>query len=69
MPSPVLQKLYFNCKGYLNILFMIVLGTTNDDDDIFQCGRCKKQFYSLGSFVAHKKTHNLGKNFEVLYFG
>ncbi|XP_072168716.1 zinc finger protein 341-like isoform X2 [Diadema setosum] len=28
-----------------------------DDDDIFQCGKCKKQFSSLNSFMNHKREH------------
>lgn len=27
-----------------------------EDDDIFQCGRCKKQFTSLPAFVSHKQS-------------
>ena len=27
-----------------------------DDDDVFQCGKCKKQFTSLARFMSHKKT-------------
>ena len=27
-----------------------------DEDDLFQCGKCKKQFTSLPVFVAHKQT-------------
>uniref|UniRef100_A0A0B7ASR0 C2H2-type domain-containing protein n=1 Tax=Arion vulgaris TaxID=1028688 RepID=A0A0B7ASR0_9EUPU len=27
-----------------------------EDEDIFQCGKCKKQFRSLTSFVSHKQT-------------
>ncbi|CAG7836790.1 unnamed protein product [Allacma fusca] len=28
-----------------------------DDEDLFQCGRCKKQFRSLEVFVMHKRDH------------
>ena len=27
-----------------------------DDDDVFQCGKCKKQFNSLSNFVTHKQS-------------
>ncbi|XP_076353573.1 zinc finger protein 341-like isoform X1 [Tachypleus tridentatus] len=30
---------------------------TPDDEDVFQCGRCKKQFSSLSQFMSHKKEH------------
>ncbi|XP_046676393.1 zinc finger protein 341-like isoform X2 [Homalodisca vitripennis] len=36
---------------------------TNEDDnedDVFQCGKCKKQFFSLRTFMLHKKLHHLG---------
>ena len=26
-----------------------------DEEDVFQCGKCKKQFTSLEVFVTHKK--------------
>lgn len=28
-----------------------------DEEDIFQCGKCKSQFTSLHMFVLHKRTH------------
>lgn len=28
-----------------------------DEEDIFQCGKCKSQFTSLQMFVFHKRTH------------
>nr|XP_054748357.1 zinc finger protein 341-like [Lytechinus pictus] len=28
-----------------------------DEEDIFQCGKCKKQFTSLNSFMNHKRDH------------
>ncbi|XP_030831676.1 zinc finger protein 341 [Strongylocentrotus purpuratus] len=28
-----------------------------DEEDIFQCGKCKKQFTSLNSFMNHKREH------------
>ena len=28
-----------------------------DEEDIFQCGKCKSQFTSLQLFVLHKRTH------------
>ncbi|KAK7474036.1 hypothetical protein BaRGS_00034746 [Batillaria attramentaria] len=33
--------------------------TTVEDEDVFQCGRCKKQFTSLNAFFTHKQTHCL----------
>ncbi|KAI0220118.1 hypothetical protein LSAT2_028365 [Lamellibrachia satsuma] len=27
-----------------------------DDEDVFQCGKCKKQFNSLSTFVSHKQN-------------
>lgn len=32
----------------------------NDEEDVFQCGRCKKQFSTLQDFILHKKTHTPG---------
>uniref|UniRef100_A0A1B6MMD2 C2H2-type domain-containing protein n=1 Tax=Graphocephala atropunctata TaxID=36148 RepID=A0A1B6MMD2_9HEMI len=32
----------------------------DDEDDLFQCGKCKKQFFSLRTFMVHKKLHQLG---------
>ncbi|XP_075211877.1 uncharacterized protein LOC142318993 isoform X2 [Lycorma delicatula] len=31
---------------------------TIDEDDLFQCGKCKVQFTSFAEFFAHKKTHS-----------
>ncbi|CAG2056378.1 unnamed protein product, partial [Timema podura] len=28
-----------------------------DDEDVFQCGKCKKQFTSISHFMAHKREH------------
>ncbi|XP_019629163.1 PREDICTED: zinc finger protein 341-like [Branchiostoma belcheri] len=28
-----------------------------DDEDVFQCGKCKKQFTSLPTFMSHKREH------------
>lgn len=28
-----------------------------DEEDIFQCGKCKSQFTSLQMFALHKRTH------------
>ncbi|CAL4083212.1 unnamed protein product, partial [Meganyctiphanes norvegica] len=33
----------------------ITEGLQDDEDDLFQCGRCKKQFSSLDLFMAHKR--------------
>ncbi|XP_064079261.1 zinc finger protein 341-like isoform X2 [Macrobrachium nipponense] len=33
-----------------------------DDDDVFQCGRCKQKFSSLDHFMVHKRDHCAGKN-------
>ncbi|XP_071552954.1 LOW QUALITY PROTEIN: zinc finger protein 341-like [Panulirus ornatus] len=37
-------------------------GVPLDEDDVFQCGRCKKQFSSLDLFMIHKRDHCSGKN-------
>ena len=29
---------------------------SDEEEDIFQCGRCKKQFTSLQSFITHKSN-------------
>lgn len=34
----------------------------NDEEDVFQCGKCKKQFSSLPDFILHKKTHTPGRS-------
>lgn len=39
------QKLIWSCYVFVA-----------EDDDIFQCGRCKKQFTSLPAFVSHKQS-------------
>ena len=31
-----------------------------DDEDVFQCGKCKKQFTSLPAFVTHKQSRCTG---------
>lgn len=36
-------------------------GVPLDEDDVFQCGRCKKQFSSLELFVLHKRDQCSGK--------
>lgn len=33
------------------------LAIDQDEEDIFQCGKCKSQFTSLQLFVLHKRTH------------
>ncbi|ELT95618.1 hypothetical protein CAPTEDRAFT_88353, partial [Capitella teleta] len=30
-------------------------------EDVFQCGKCKKQFNSLSTFVSHKQTRCMKK--------
>ncbi|KAG0729204.1 Zinc finger protein 341 [Chionoecetes opilio] len=37
-------------------------GVTLDEDDLFQCGRCKKQFSSLDLFMVHKRHQCSGKS-------
>ncbi|XP_042868948.1 zinc finger protein 341-like isoform X3 [Penaeus japonicus] len=37
-------------------------GVPLDEDDVFQCGRCKKQFSSLELFMLHKRDQCSGKN-------
>ncbi|KAK4289252.1 hypothetical protein Pmani_037767 [Petrolisthes manimaculis] len=37
-------------------------GVTLDEEDVFQCGRCKRQFSSLDLFMLHKRDHCSGKN-------
>ena len=43
-----------SCTG-VYIIFFPVLGAV-EEDDVFQCGKCKKQFNSLSTFVSHKQT-------------
>ncbi|XP_069690513.1 zinc finger protein 341-like [Periplaneta americana] len=33
---------------------------TLDEEDVFQCGKCKKQYTSFSLFMAHKKEHAIG---------
>lgn len=33
---------------------------TLDEEDVFQCGKCKKQFTSFALFMCHKKEHSTG---------
>lgn len=35
-----------------------------DEEDIFQCGKCKMQFTSLHLFVLHKREHTNAKTLE-----
>ena len=35
---------------------VICMFLTVDEDDIFQCGKCKKQFTNFSAFVSHKQT-------------
>ncbi|KAK7071985.1 hypothetical protein SK128_019708, partial [Halocaridina rubra] len=37
-------------------------GVPLDDDDVFQCGRCKQKFSSLDHFMVHKRDHCASKN-------
>lgn len=37
-------------------------GVTLDEDDLFQCGRCKKQFSSLDLFMVHKRHQCSGES-------
>ncbi|GAB6026111.1 hypothetical protein CHUAL_012312 [Chamberlinius hualienensis] len=36
--------------------------TPFDEEDVFQCGKCKKQFYSMTSFLTHKKEHCINRH-------
>ncbi|XP_066594094.1 zinc finger protein 341-like [Prorops nasuta] len=36
-----------------------------DEEDIFQCGKCKSQFTSLHMFVLHKRTHQTAQEQTV----
>ncbi|XP_068083537.1 zinc finger protein 341 [Anabrus simplex] len=38
---------------------------TLDEEDVFQCGRCKKQFTSFSLFMCHKKEHHPGSAGKV----
>nr|XP_022339023.1 zinc finger protein 341-like isoform X2 [Crassostrea virginica] len=35
--------------------------TTVDEDDVFQCGKCKKQYCSLSAFLSHKQSRCNGQ--------
>lgn len=35
-------------------------GVTPDDEDVFLCGKCKKQFNSLPAFMTHKREQCQG---------
>ncbi|XP_063215490.1 zinc finger protein 26-like isoform X3 [Bacillus rossius redtenbacheri] len=40
------------------LLFSSYNGLENgDEDDVFQCGKCKKQFSVISQFIAHKQEH------------
>lgn len=39
----------------VDILFCAAID--QDEEDIFQCGKCKSQFTSLHLFVLHKREH------------
>lgn len=41
----------------LYIIDVFLLAIDQDEEDIFQCGKCKSQFTSLHMFVLHKRTH------------
>lgn len=38
-------------------VFVVGAAIDQDEDDIFQCGKCKSQFTSLHLFVLHKREH------------
>lgn len=40
---------------HLTLLFFAVY-PKDDEEDIFQCGKCKKQFTSLQLFISHKQS-------------
>jgi len=43
-----------------DIFFPIISAEiTLDEDDVFQCGKCKKVFTSFQLFMLHKKKHQL----------
>lgn len=39
-----------NCYSYIHVYASILV-----DEDVFQCGKCKKQFNSFPLFVSHKQ--------------
>ena len=48
----------FNKSLYLIYLVLVECGclVAVEDEDVFQCGKCKKQFNSLSTFVSHKQN-------------
>lgn len=40
-------------------IFYFSAEITLDEDDIFQCGRCKKVFTSFHQFMLHKQEHQI----------
>ena len=61
---PLRLPLFFNFISYLSLTFILipVLAPVLDDSDVFQCGRCKKQFSSIDVFVNHKTECNNSVN-------
>lgn len=45
------------CFGEFSIWHFWLLAIDQEEDDIFQCGRCKSQFTSLHVFILHKREH------------
>lgn len=50
---------FFKCYIYFT-------ASISADDDVLQCGKCKKQFTSIFLFLNHKKEHAAGQ-FNKLY--
>ena len=41
------------------ILYFLCLFFLVEEDDVFQCGKCKRQFTTLGAFINHKQSRCL----------
>lgn len=48
--------------GYFKMVTISeVFDAVVDDDDLFQCGKCKKEFTNLVNFLSHKQGQCLGE--------
>lgn len=47
-------------------MMYVLAEITLDEDDVFQCGRCKEVFTSFHQFMLHKQDHQIACKYIFL---
>lgn len=57
---PLIHSCFFSPHYSTPCVTSSTPGLTPDDEDVFLCGKCKKQFNSLPAFMTHKREQCQG---------